>query len=183
MAVTSSAPISITDLVTEFGGSAPHSLTEYYRGGSLVPSGPAANNSIPTSGAISLTNFFGAVKETSSDIRTISPIGSGSFGGFITGFGFSSAATGFPIGGMGSPTIGFSGFNVTIEALYFLINGITFRASTNPGNSGWTSMTIGSTTLNRADASYNGGSTINSWTWTSSNIIGTSGTQTVFWTE
>jgi hypothetical protein len=182
MAVTSSAPISITDLVTEFGGSAPHSLTEYYRGGSLVPN-VTANNSVPTSGAISLTDFFGAVKETNSDTRTISPIGSGSFGGFITGFGFSSAATGFPIGGMGSPTIEFDGFNVTIEALYFLINGITFRASTNPGNSGWTSMTIGSTTLNRADATYNGGGTINSWTWTSSNIIGTSGTQTVFWTE
>ena len=181
MAVTSSAPISITDLVTEFGGSAPHSLTEYYRGGSLVPN-VTANNSVPASGAISLTDFFGATATSGTDDRTIT-IGSGSFGGFITGFGFSSAATGFPIGGISANTIGFSGFNVTIEALYFLINGITFRASTNPGNSGWTSMTIGSTTLNRADASYNGGSTINSWTWTSSNIIGTSGTQTVFWTE
>jgi hypothetical protein len=60
MAVTGSAPISITDLVTEFGGSAPHSLTEYYRGGSLVPD-TAANASVPTSGAISLTQFYGAV--------------------------------------------------------------------------------------------------------------------------
>ena len=63
MAVTGSAPISITDLVTEFGGSAPHSLTEYYRGGSLVPD-TATNASVPTSGAISLTDFFGSSSVT-----------------------------------------------------------------------------------------------------------------------
>ena len=181
MAVTSSAPISITDLVTEFGGSAPHSLTEYYRGGSLVPSGPAANNSIPTSGAISLTNFFGAVKETSTDNYTIN-IASRNIGFFLA-YGFSTAATGFPFGAISANTIGFSGFNVTIEAVYWTANSIFFRASTNPGNSGWTSMTVGSTTLNRADATYGGGGSISTWSWTSSNIMGESGTQTVSWQE
>jgi hypothetical protein len=63
MAVTSSAPISITDLVTEFGGSTPHALTEYYRGGSLVPN-TTTNASVPTSGAISLTDFFGSSSVT-----------------------------------------------------------------------------------------------------------------------
>ena len=63
MAVTGSAPISITNLVTEFGGSAPHSLTEYYRGGGLVPD-TATNASVPTSGAISLTNFYGSSSVT-----------------------------------------------------------------------------------------------------------------------
>ena len=38
MTLPSSGAISIGDLVSEFGGSAPHSLSEYYRGGSLVPS-------------------------------------------------------------------------------------------------------------------------------------------------
>ena len=62
MAVRSSAPVSlVADIVDEFAGSAPYALTSYYRGGSLVPNGPAANNSIPTSGAISLTNFLGSV--------------------------------------------------------------------------------------------------------------------------
>ena len=182
MAVTSSAPISITDLVTEFGGSAPHSLTEYYRGGSLVPSGPAANNSIPTSGAISLTNFFGAVKETSTDNYTIN-IASGSTGGFFTSYGFSSAATGFSIGSISANTIGFTGFNVTIEGVYWTANKIFFRASSNPGNSGWTSMTVGSTTFNRTDAATYVSGTIATWSWTSSNVMGTSGTQTVSWTE
>ena len=180
MAVTSSAPISITDLVTEFGGSAPHSLTEYYRGGSLVPSGPAANNSIPTSGAISLTNFFGAVKETSTDNYTIN-IASRNIGFFLA-YGFASTASGFPFGAISANTIGFDGFNVTIEGVYWTASKIFFRASTNPGNSGWTSMTIGSTTFNRTDATYTSGS-IATWQWTSSNVMGTSETQTVSWAE
>jgi len=66
--------------------------------------------------------------------------------------------------------------------VYFLINQIFFRASTNPGNSGWTSMTVGSTTFNRTDANYVSGS-IATWSWSSSNVIGTSGTQTVSWQE
>jgi len=182
MAVTSSAPIDIGDLVTEFGGDAPHSLTEYYRGGSLVPN-TTANNSVPTSGAISLTDFFGASATTGTDDRTLT-IGSGTFGGFIAGYGFASAAAsiGSGFGSISSNTIEFSGFNVTIEAVYFLINQIYFRASTNPGNSGWTSMTVGSTVFNRTDATYNSG-TIATWSWTSSNVIGTSGTQTVSWQE
>ena len=31
---SSGNPISINDLVGEYGGSAPHSLSEYYKGGS-----------------------------------------------------------------------------------------------------------------------------------------------------
>ncbi len=64
MAVRSSAPVSlVTDIVGEFGGSAPHSLTEYYRGGSLVPN-TTTNENVPTSGAISLTNFLGSSSVT-----------------------------------------------------------------------------------------------------------------------
>ena len=181
MAVTSSAPIDIGDLVTEFGGSTPHSLTEYYRGGSLVPN-TTTNASVPASGAISLTDFFGASATSGTDDRTLT-IGSGNIG-FLTAIGFLSANADI-LGGFGSissNTIGFSGFNVTIEAVYFLNNGIYFRASSNPGNSGWTSMTIGSTTFNRTDATYTSGS-IATWLWSSSNVIGTSGTQTVSWAE
>ncbi len=47
MAVKSSgANLSIAgDIVAEFGGSAPHAMSEYYGGGDLVPSG--ANPGIP----------------------------------------------------------------------------------------------------------------------------------------
>lgn len=60
MAIKTSGPISIQDIVNEFGGSPPHALNEYYSGGGLVPSG--ANPNVPSSGAISLQNFYGARK-------------------------------------------------------------------------------------------------------------------------
>jgi len=63
MALQGSGAISIGNLATEFGGGAPHSLTEYYRGGGLVPN-TSQNNGVPTSGAISLTNFYGAAAYT-----------------------------------------------------------------------------------------------------------------------
>lgn len=50
--------ISINTIVGEFGGTVPHSISEYYRGGGLVPNTPG-NASVPTSGAIALGNFYG----------------------------------------------------------------------------------------------------------------------------
>ena len=55
-----SGKITIQDIVNEFGGSAPHALTEYYRNGSNVPGN---NTSVPESGQISLTEFYSAVNE------------------------------------------------------------------------------------------------------------------------
>jgi hypothetical protein len=57
MAVPSSN-IDFSDLQTEFGGSSPISLTEYYRGGSYVPN-TVTNAAVPTSGVISLSQFAG----------------------------------------------------------------------------------------------------------------------------
>ena len=62
MAVKSSGSLSLnTDIAGEFGGSTPHSLSEYKRGGSLVPN-VTANNSIPTTNSnIQFSDFYGAV--------------------------------------------------------------------------------------------------------------------------
>ena len=57
MPIQSSGTISLTDIVNEFGGSVPHSLSEYYRGGGAVPS---SASSVPASGAISLNDFYSA---------------------------------------------------------------------------------------------------------------------------
>lgn len=59
MALQSSGAISLANVQTEFGGNAPISITEYYRGGSYVPVVDGSVN-IPTSGTISLSNFYGA---------------------------------------------------------------------------------------------------------------------------
>tara|TARA_E500000331_G_scaffold358220_1_gene423480 strand:+ start:12303 stop:14666 length:2364 start_codon:yes stop_codon:yes gene_type:complete len=58
-ALQSSGAISINDLATEFGGSAPHALNEYFKGGTLVPN-ISINSGVPTSGVISLDDFYGA---------------------------------------------------------------------------------------------------------------------------
>ena len=51
--------ISLNTLNTEFGGG--YSLSSYYRGGTYVPNIPQ-NAAVPTSGAISLGNFYGTLK-------------------------------------------------------------------------------------------------------------------------
>ena len=67
MAIQSSGTISITDLVNEFGGTVPHSMSEYYRNGGAVP---ANNTNVPESGTISLQNFYSAVNEIQYTIST-----------------------------------------------------------------------------------------------------------------
>jgi len=56
MALPGSGALSFSAIQTEFGGSNPISLSEYYRGGAYVR-GQAST--VPTSGAISLSNFYG----------------------------------------------------------------------------------------------------------------------------
>jgi len=54
--------ISLDNIQTEFGGSNPIGINEYYAGAGLVPAGTANATSvaIPTSGTISFANFSGA---------------------------------------------------------------------------------------------------------------------------
>lgn len=59
MALQTSGTISIGDLRNEFGDTGSSSLSEFYRGGSLVPD-TATNAGVPTSGTISLSYFYGA---------------------------------------------------------------------------------------------------------------------------
>jgi hypothetical protein len=61
MAVKASGTLSLEgDVVGEFGGARPHSLSEYYRGGGLVPDAAIANGNVPLSGAISFSDFYGS---------------------------------------------------------------------------------------------------------------------------
>lgn len=58
-----SGPISLADIQQEFGGTNPASLNEYYKGGAFVRDTDFAPN-VPTSGTISLSNFYGARRTT-----------------------------------------------------------------------------------------------------------------------
>lgn len=60
MALQTSGAISLSQIAAEFGGTTPHSLSEYYAGGGLVPAGTSGTNgAVPSSGAISFSQFFG----------------------------------------------------------------------------------------------------------------------------
>jgi len=60
MPLPSSGPLSLTDIQTEFGGSNPIGLNEYYAGGGLVPAGTTGTNgAVPSSGQIAISNFYG----------------------------------------------------------------------------------------------------------------------------
>jgi len=53
MTLPSSGPLSLSDIQGEFGGSNPISLSEYYAGGGLVPSGTSGTyGAVPSSGTI-----------------------------------------------------------------------------------------------------------------------------------
>lgn len=67
MALPSSGTLRLSQIQTEFGGSNPISMSEYYRGGPYVTTN---NTGVPTSGAIRIGNFYGAVKQFSLTITT-----------------------------------------------------------------------------------------------------------------
>jgi hypothetical protein len=60
MPLPTSGALSLSNIQTEFGGTNPISLNEYYAGGAYVPAGTSGTNgAVPTSGTISILNFYG----------------------------------------------------------------------------------------------------------------------------
>jgi len=82
MPIKSSGVITIQDIINEFGGSTPHSLSEYYRGGSNVPN-KSQNNAIPLAGsgdAIALGDFYNATNIVTLSYTTFGGGGAGGSG-------------------------------------------------------------------------------------------------------
>lgn len=67
MALQGSGQISLANIQTEFGGSNPISLNEYYRNGLYVTSN---NTGVPTSGVISLSQFYSTTAQFSFTISS-----------------------------------------------------------------------------------------------------------------
>ena len=74
MALQSSGSISLSQIAAEFGGSTPHSLSEYYG----VASG------VPSSGAIDFADFYGTSAEFDMDYLVVA--GGGGGGGAKSGY-------------------------------------------------------------------------------------------------
>ena len=61
MAIKSNGPLSFSEIASEFGDTAPHSMSEFIRGGGKVPQA-GANGNIPASAAVMrFSHFYGAV--------------------------------------------------------------------------------------------------------------------------
>lgn len=71
MTLPSSGTLTINNIVGEFGGSAPHGLSEYYRNGGLVT---PQNTTVPTSGTISISDFYGTVAQTTTTLTSSTAI-------------------------------------------------------------------------------------------------------------
>ena len=95
MALQSSGQISLLNVATEFGGSAPHSLSEYY--------GAAAG--IPSSGTISLGDFYGKSSAVSITYYVVGAGGGGGGAGNVSASGTGSSGTSTSISGSGISTI------------------------------------------------------------------------------
>lgn len=61
MTLPTSGPISLSQIQTEFNGTNPPSLNQYYRGGSFVPISPRTTT-IPASGVIKLSDFYNTAR-------------------------------------------------------------------------------------------------------------------------
>ena len=61
MALPTSGSLSLAQIQTEFGGDNPIQITEYYRGGAYTTTN---NTNVPTSGQISVGQFYGAQRLT-----------------------------------------------------------------------------------------------------------------------
>lgn len=91
MTLQTSGAISLGQVQTEFGGSNPISMSEYYAGGTRVPAGTSGTNgAVPASGAIAMSKFYGtsAIVVNGVSDATVTNIGSLNAGvdfGFIGG--------------------------------------------------------------------------------------------------
>jgi len=109
MPLPTSGALSMNAIAGEFGGSTPHSLSEYYAGGGLVLSGTSGTyGAVPSSGTISIQQFYGTANATPLGTYTTNNTSVLSTGDMTTGpdysflranvsFGYSPPATQVPV--------------------------------------------------------------------------------------
>ena len=102
MAIVSSGAISLLDLYTEYGGTSTNvGINKYYAGGSLVPAGTinGSNQALPTSGPVSLSDFYGSKQKPTSLAVQVLIVGGGGGGGPRWGDDYGNANGGAGAGG------------------------------------------------------------------------------------
>lgn len=170
MALPSSGSISMSQIRNEWGSS--YSLGSYYRGS--LPNGRTNYGNIPSSGAISFSNFHGSNAAVSGWTSTIT------IGSFTvlktTTYGYLESL----YGALSDNTINTWG-NRTIYALTWNGTAAFLQITGLHSNSGWTRIRIHNTDFYRSSGTYATSSSHTSWTWsTSTNPFGAiSGTRII----
>lgn len=160
MTLPSSGALSFSQIQGEFGGSNPISLSEYYRGGPIVPN-HGNTSPIPTSGSISVSNFYGTSAQApvpssrtfthqrgtlTQGVNIANGFRSGTFGGVSPNpIGQISSGPNYSVNRLETETQGCAGY------FRFWVNG-------SYPNSGWSSLqctfTTGTLTVNRSSLTY-----------------------------
>tara|TARA_R110000868_G_scaffold336700_1_gene597615 strand:+ start:159 stop:1100 length:942 start_codon:yes stop_codon:yes gene_type:complete len=158
MAITSSGPLNLSGIQTEFGGSNPISLSEYYSGGLYVPPGAyGINGLLPTSGAISLNKFYGS-QAALDQTQSIAAIYN-SFGSFYKNMGnrnnadyrwetgvvektynFSFPENEYPQGSRWTTIVAVAGVWNVNNSIVYSVNGIPITAPVNGGAANATNL-------------------------------------------
>lgn len=177
MAIPSTGSISMGAIQTEFGGSNPIGLNEYYAGGAYVPSGTSGTNgAVPSSGTIAFSKFYGTQKITLVDTQTVTAATTGPFGS--PPYGPFTSYTGYIRGSQGSISDGTSNIwspavnindisrTTTVSFPSTTLYQSTFSIGAGKANAGWTSMTdAGGVSWPRTSASFSNTSSSSSWNW------------------
>ena len=173
MALQSSGAISLSQIQSEWGGSNPISLSEYYLGS--LPTGRTNYGSIPSSGEIQMSDFYGTNSAVANWTTTVTI---GSFQiikSFI--YGYSNLTISY--GALSDSTIDTYG-NRAVRTLSWSGTVFTFVTASAP-NSGWTRIKVHNTNFFRNQANYStsGGTATWSWAATTNPWGATSGTRVV----
>lgn len=182
MALPSSGVLTLNDIQTEFGGTNPIGLSEYYRGGGLVPD-TAGNAGIPTSGVISVTDFYGAANSIALNFATHGSGASGSSFSIgtarstrmvhVSGYSTSATITSVTIGGITATVLnhGSTGSNPgqSFQAWAKVPTGTTATITTN-GTTTMYASTFDTVNSGAADTgSATGAGTTTTFTFTAAN--------------
>ena len=178
MALQSIGQISLKQIASEFSDGAPHKLTEFYKGGSLVNASVSANSGVPASGQITLTDFYGTQGALWS-ITVSNGYGNFNAGIFVVFYnGFKSGTSednlfsaSNNIGSANDTTVDFLGGSNLIVLGESTVDAegiagvLVFEVAGAHSNSGFTTLKIGGVDYNRTDATYTQGSSNTRWAW------------------
>lgn len=167
MALQSSGAISFDNLRNEYGNGGSIALSEMYRGGSFVLN-HSNNGNVPTSGTISLNNFYGQSNTPPSWSMTLTV---GAITGKLSEYGYGALSQtqdqAPTYGSVSDNTVDILGGAFFRQCKWASIGG--FFLEIDGGSTSWSSIVVNGTTFNRTSMTK----TTDAWSISASNPFST----------